>query len=85
MKSERVKAKTGRYIYIGSQDTNVQVNIKAGQVWRAKHLGSYWWLTREGASGVKIRMTDKKFLELFDIIEEENNGSKRLPALSGLP
>ena len=82
MKSERVKAKTGRYIYIGSQDTNVQVNIKSGQVWRAKHLGSYWWLTREGASGVKIRMTDKKFLELFDIIEEEN---KRLPALSGLP
>ena len=73
MKSERVKAKTGRYIYIGSQDTHVQVNIKAGQVWRAKHiLGSYyWWLTREGASGVKIRMTDKKFRELFDIIEEE--------------
>lgn len=31
MKSERVKAKTGRYIYIGSQDTNVQVHIKAGQ------------------------------------------------------
>lgn len=71
MKSERVKAKTGRYIYTGDQETHVQIRIKDGQVWRAKKLGSYWWLTREGASGVKIRMTGKKFLELFDIIEEE--------------
>ena len=73
MKSMRVKAKADRYLYTGDQEAHVQIHIKDGQGWRAKHiLGSYyWWLTREGASGVKIRLTDKKFRELFDIIEEE--------------